>query len=254
VDYFLFNQQSGYCSHFATAMAVMCRYSGLPARVAVGYLPGYIDPLTGAHIVRAGDAHAWVEVHFNRTGWVAFDPTPRPDSAMGFASGHNMVYFGIEDFTGGSLAGLVSPLFTGFSPGSVSPSVWLITGTALGAIVAAVLVIAVRRRRKNKKREVMIYSALDGEARKTVLRLYRKMTGILAGKGIPARAEYQAPYEYAVLVRPLIGGSGKVVEELTRLANRAAYDPAPFEMPDTSEIKKSLSALRQALSKQVVSG
>ncbi|MEE9400091.1 MAG: transglutaminaseTgpA domain-containing protein, partial [Dehalococcoidales bacterium] len=56
VDYFLFEQQAGYCSHFATAMAVMARQVGLPARVAAGYLPGYIDPMTGAHVVRVGDA------------------------------------------------------------------------------------------------------------------------------------------------------------------------------------------------------
>jgi transglutaminase-like putative cysteine protease len=89
VDYFLFEKQAGYCAHFATAMAVMARHVGLPARVAAGYLPGVIDTMTGAHTVRAGDAHAWVEIHFQRNGWVAFDPTPRSDAAMGFAAGRN---------------------------------------------------------------------------------------------------------------------------------------------------------------------
>lgn len=60
VDFFLFEQQAGYCSQFATAMAVMVRHVGLPARVAIGYVPGVYNPMTGAFTVRAGDAHAWV--------------------------------------------------------------------------------------------------------------------------------------------------------------------------------------------------
>ena len=76
VDTFLFERQAGYCAQFATAMAVMARHAGLPARVAVGYLPGLYNPMTGAHTVRAGDTHAWVEVHFRYSGWVVFDEAP----------------------------------------------------------------------------------------------------------------------------------------------------------------------------------
>ena len=78
VDVFLFEQQAGYCAQFATAMAVMARQVGLPARVAMGYVPGIYDQMAGAYTVRAGDAHAWVEIHFRNSGWVAFDPTPGP--------------------------------------------------------------------------------------------------------------------------------------------------------------------------------
>jgi transglutaminase-like putative cysteine protease len=65
----------GYCVHFASAMAVMARTLGIPARVAVGFLPGQTQA-DGSHQVRLRDAHAWPELYFEGTGWVRFEPTP----------------------------------------------------------------------------------------------------------------------------------------------------------------------------------
>ncbi|PKQ28179.1 MAG: hypothetical protein CVT63_04035 [Candidatus Anoxymicrobium japonicum] len=76
VEFFLFNAKRGYCEHFATTMAVMCRTLGIPARVAVGYATGEYNSLTGYYEVSARDAHAWVEVYFPTFGWIPFDPTP----------------------------------------------------------------------------------------------------------------------------------------------------------------------------------
>ncbi|MFC1921503.1 DUF3488 and DUF4129 domain-containing transglutaminase family protein [Chloroflexota bacterium] len=248
VDYFLFEEQAGYCSHFATTMAVMARHVGLPARVAAGYLPGYIDPLTGAHIVRAGDAHAWVEIYFERYGWVAFDPTPRADATKGFAAERNLVYFGLEDFTGGSLAGIMSPLAASFTLGKVSlPGwFWIVLIVIAVAVMFTAMVFSNRRSRKDSRRPVK-YSVLDGETRRMALDLYRRMVSILVKKGFPARQPYQSPYEYAAVVCPQILEGRETVEQLTRIASSAAYDPDNFVLPDVAGIKKSLSALRQAL-------
>lgn len=76
VDYFMFVTKRGYCEHFATAMAVLCRLSGVPARLVTGYTPGTYNPLTGYYEIRNKDAHAWVEVFIPRFGWLSFDPTP----------------------------------------------------------------------------------------------------------------------------------------------------------------------------------
>lgn len=76
VEFFLFRQKRGYCEHFSTALAVMCRSTGIPARIAVGYATGELNPLTGYYEVSARDAHAWVEVYFPTYGWIPFDPTP----------------------------------------------------------------------------------------------------------------------------------------------------------------------------------
>ncbi len=74
---FLFNVKAGHCEYFSTAMAVMLRTRGIPARVVNGFLPGEYNAAAGAYTVRQSDAHSWVEVYFpeNRI-WVTFDPTP----------------------------------------------------------------------------------------------------------------------------------------------------------------------------------
>jgi transglutaminase-like putative cysteine protease len=88
-------QKSGYCIHFASAMAVMARLEGIPSRIAVGYAPGRA---TGASVAVAGqgalpeyevdarDAHAWPELYFQGLGWVPFEPTPSRGVGPAYAS------------------------------------------------------------------------------------------------------------------------------------------------------------------------
>jgi transglutaminase-like putative cysteine protease len=74
---FIFVSRSGHCEYFATAMAMMTRIVGIPARVAKGFQAGEWNDAGGFYEVRQRDAHAWVEVYFPGQGWVAFDPSPR---------------------------------------------------------------------------------------------------------------------------------------------------------------------------------
>jgi transglutaminase-like putative cysteine protease len=74
LESFLFADRIGYCQQFSGAMALMLRMDGIPARVAGGFLPG--SRTAGRFVVRAVDAHSWVEVYFSGIGWVAFNPTP----------------------------------------------------------------------------------------------------------------------------------------------------------------------------------
>ncbi|WP_223066996.1 transglutaminase-like domain-containing protein [Paenibacillus caui] len=85
VSDFLFRQRAGYCDHFSTAMVVLLRTQGIPARWVKGYAPG---EQTGdnQYAVRYSDAHAWVEVYFPGEGWVSFDPTPAFEGAQGAAA------------------------------------------------------------------------------------------------------------------------------------------------------------------------
>lgn len=80
VDYFLFDLQTGYCDYYATAMVVLARASGIPARLAVGYYNGVYDEDNGRYIIAETDAHSWVEVYFPEVGWIDFEPTAgRPE-------------------------------------------------------------------------------------------------------------------------------------------------------------------------------
>jgi transglutaminase-like putative cysteine protease len=80
---FLLHTRRGYCQQFAGAMALLLRMDGVPARVAVGFLPGQRQPGTHTYVVADHDAHAWVEVWFPSFGWVTFDPTPGTATAAG---------------------------------------------------------------------------------------------------------------------------------------------------------------------------
>jgi protein-glutamine gamma-glutamyltransferase len=74
--HFLFETRAGHCEYFASAMAVMLRTLGIPSREVNGFLPGEYNDIGGDYIVRASDAHSWVEVYFPGSGWFTFDPTP----------------------------------------------------------------------------------------------------------------------------------------------------------------------------------
>ena len=75
VDEFLFGNRVGFCEQISTSLAVMLRSLGIPAREAVGYVPGGYNPITDLWQVHADDAHAWVQVWFPGYGWQNFDPT-----------------------------------------------------------------------------------------------------------------------------------------------------------------------------------
>jgi transglutaminase-like putative cysteine protease len=75
VNEFLFGNRVGFCEQISTSLAVLLRSLGIPAREAVGYVPGPYNPITDLYEVRAKDAHAWVQVWLPGHGWQSFDPT-----------------------------------------------------------------------------------------------------------------------------------------------------------------------------------
>lgn len=76
VDDFLFRSHEGYCVHFATAMTVLLRAAGYPARYVEGYVSPPGEDGDGTHIVTNNQSHAWVEVYTQLLGYVTEDPTP----------------------------------------------------------------------------------------------------------------------------------------------------------------------------------
>jgi len=96
VDFLLFASKRGYCSGYATAMAVMARSLGIPARVAVGYAAGEYDAERGVFRVREVHSHSWPEIYFPGYGWIEFEPTAsespliRPEGAEGEEAEYNV--------------------------------------------------------------------------------------------------------------------------------------------------------------------
>jgi transglutaminase-like putative cysteine protease len=78
IETFLLDHTEGHCEYFASAMVVLLRSIGIPARLVNGFAGGRENEIGGFVELSRSDAHAWVEVHFERAGWVRYDPTP-PD-------------------------------------------------------------------------------------------------------------------------------------------------------------------------------
>jgi hypothetical protein len=156
VDHFLFETQRGFCEHIASAMVVLLRSAGVPARIATGYGPGERNPLTGYFEVRHSDAHAWVEVALPGLGWMTFDPTfgvppAEPSFASRFLAPEMMAAIGrtvagivpasVRSSIGSALASLRD------AAGSVGAALVL----AMGAGVAAGVAVLLRRRHRGRE-------------------------------------------------------------------------------------------------------
>jgi transglutaminase-like putative cysteine protease len=126
------DKRQGYCVHFASAMIMLARSLGIPARLAIGFLPGKPSD-GGASVIRGGDAHAWPELYFAGAGWVRFEPTPavqtgaRPNYADPLASTVGTGAGGITIPTAAP-SGAHRPV----DPGGNSPSI--VGGPATGSV------------------------------------------------------------------------------------------------------------------------
>ena len=104
---FLFVRKEGYCEYFASAMAVMLRSIGIPSRVATGFQSGYFNEVSGLNVVRASDAHAWVEAWIEATStdvgpegagsWITFDPTPPASASPAALSRLDMMFDALDN-------------------------------------------------------------------------------------------------------------------------------------------------------------
>lgn len=83
LEEFLFSRKTGYCEHYATAMVMMLRTVGIPARLVTGFLATEWNSYGSYYVVRQQDAHAWVEVYLPHSGWIRMDPTPTAEDSPG---------------------------------------------------------------------------------------------------------------------------------------------------------------------------
>jgi hypothetical protein len=154
VAYFL-SQKKGYSDYFGSALAVMLRSIGIPARLVVGYAVGDKDPKTGLWVVRDKDSHSWTEVYFPGYGWTSFEPTPSrqrihrgpppapPEVTEEFEDILDLPFFLEDEFLFGGAIG-------GSAAQQESPSQWQWgrpLAMALSALLAMVLLAVVLSRK-----------------------------------------------------------------------------------------------------------
>ncbi len=156
---FLFEDQAGYCQHYAGAMALMLRMIGIPSRVVSGFAPGSLNQEGEVYEIRDLDAHAWVEVYFRGIGWVTFDPTPAAAPAASQTVNSELGTFfrgrgAVADQGEGRIQSLEEGIGGGVVPesgadGDAGPwaTVGLIAAALAGLGGAAAAVIFWRRRR-----------------------------------------------------------------------------------------------------------
>jgi len=199
VDDFLFRTQRGFCSHFASAMAVMLRTRGIPARVVTGYAMGEYDYDLHAYRVPASAAHAWVEVYFPGYGWIEFEPT----------AGVGSIHY--SESTSSVPQSETSP-----SP-HIAANTWIRFAAVFLGILALVLGWQLWLSLKSRR--------AGGAAQASALyRQVRRGLGWLGVKASPA----VTPQEFVVLQSPTLSKSPRILAALqsaTALHEQAVYSP-----------------------------
>jgi transglutaminase-like putative cysteine protease len=109
---FLTQTKAGFCQQYATAMAVLVRELGIPARIAVGYQAGTLQD-DETYLVQTRDAHAWVEVFFEGYGWLQFEPTPGHGTHPNAQAGTYLNPVTQSDGQGGQVDGRGEPIGPG---------------------------------------------------------------------------------------------------------------------------------------------
>ena len=233
VHAFLGNTRKGYCDMFASSLAVLCRAAGIPARLATGFAPG--DPDGKSFNLRAEDKHAWTEVYFPGTGWIAFDAT------AGSATDGT-----VPNAVSGQKTSWLSRLRFGLS------GQWTLIFPLVGLILAIAAYVAKTELYDPWRLRRRLSGTPPGSPRPSSRRTleqgqYARLSRALARLGLPRRAD-ETPNEYAARVLPLlpplerewsVSLPAPLISDLTAAFTEAAYgDPslpplpaAPWEGP-----------------------
>ncbi len=261
IEFFLHRTRAGNCELYASAMALMLRSLGIPARVVSGYRGGEWTPGDQAYFVRRNMAHMWVEVYFIDHGWVTFDPTPATDTEtrVGAISRYisrnilnfKMIWFrDVVGYTGGirmsdlrnlSL-GLVwfdfnmiretvlqRPLLSGIVPKIV---LW---GSLLAGAVAGIFLLIVRRPRITVKR----FTFTRDQIRAT--RLFGRLKRRLRGLGAQCTGRTAAEI-YRNLDRDLLQYAGPIGEVMIAYRD-ARFGGRPLDRKRYAALNRTIRGL-----------
>jgi len=272
--HFLFETRAGHCEYFASAMAILLRTLGIPSREVNGFLPGEYNDLGGDYIVRASDAHSWVEVYFPGDGWQVFDPTPaaaEPAGGLLTRIGQYVDWFEItwnEWIIGYDIAhqlALAQNLQRGSRSWTESARQWFerkqrngrewmkslqhrhgMMGLALPSALVVLLVVLrfdlIGRLFRGARLFFQLRAGKEPRANPQLAsRLYEEMLRVLARRGL-LRVEAQTPLEFAAAIGP--SHLAPAVQEFTQIYSQARFGGAPCQ---TARLRQLLEQIRTAL-------
>ncbi|WP_376793900.1 DUF3488 and DUF4129 domain-containing transglutaminase family protein [Thermogemmatispora sp.] len=247
----LLQTHTGYCTYYASAMVVMARLLGMPARIVVGFSQGHFDAGRQVWVVNGSDAHSWVQVYFAGHGWIDFDPTPGfaqgpalsgtavPSPSSSPTSGGNTTPGGQPGQQGNATTPPAdSRAETARGPLQKALSsplpLALVALTGFGLLLLASSAILWRRR-------------LAGQM-SAASRLFWRLCRLASLAGFRPRS-WQTPYEYSARLSQAIPEATPPLLRLTELFVRERW-AAPYESPsptEEAEIERLWPPLRRSL-------
>ncbi len=260
---FLFVSKRGHCEFYSTAMAVMLRTLGVPTRNVTGFIGGTYNRFARSYAVRQGDAHSWVEVYLDDTGWTRFDPTP-PANAAPQSDITGLLAF-VRDFVEATTqrwnrhvigydlkqqVGLLRSVHRGYSalrdrPGTVgkmlsSPRLTLLA--VIGLIGAAYGAYWLSRRRRTLSPAARAATERETAARE-VVELYRQLEAALAARGVP-RPTGTPPRAHALSLAAMGHPVGSEALALTELYVAARFGRETLSPDERREFARRVRVLR----------
>jgi hypothetical protein len=270
---FLLTRKTGYCEHYATAMVMLLRTVGIPARLVTGFLATEWNEFGQYYTVRQRDAHAWVEVYFPQSGWIMLDPTPASSAAtmlawwqsagsavdaarlkwdslfvnysvgdqfavvQGIREGGEAVRIRMSDSLTsmvGKGSALLGRLMTVLAPSNGQRTALFI----ILAIVTSCLMYILRRHSRESSRQDSFSSN-----QRVVNILYTSMLSRLAQQGIVKEAS-TTPLEFLSHIHEQWPEAWPTVEALTRLYTRVRFGQATLTAEEYSAAESRLHSLR----------
>jgi hypothetical protein len=243
VSYFIDHDPNGYCTYFASAMAIMARIAGIPSRYVEGYLLPDKEPGSSVYVVRGKNAHAWAELYFEGIGWIPFDATP---SGEGLVTGSGNNSGGVEPFpTPPNPTATLSDNSTdlgngGFSWDHIVAFLWLTP--AVAAAIALLWFLVMILRAKIRTSPGNIYRKY-GDKRRQYAFYYFELLRLLEYYNYPVK-KGETPYAYAARIDRwlrLESGTFTEVANLIALISYSDYKPTEKDVDFISRFRRDLA-------------
>ena len=263
VENFLFYSKEGHCEYFASAMALMLREIGIPARLVNGFKVTEWNPIGGHYNARQSDAHSWVEAYLQPYGWRTLDPgvirntaIPRPmfakrwwrnlhDMAESLWVNNVLNYDNESRAKLARMAGSVSrnvmrpfrSLSRPLSAGRARMKSWSAIALILLLIPAAFLAY----------RKLMPWLGTgmpDAKHTKGAFGYYRKMERLLAKRSFRRRA-WQTPWEFSDAIAEVKWLESEAVETVTRAFCAARYGNREVSPEETRRVEEALKRIKR---------